>query len=105
MKHKLLIAARVVALSLIIFLGGVHLARFLAYGVFYQMPLWMYDTMRFVLDHTGNADFRDPDDISMLSMLFSLIACWIMTGIVIVTLYKFVVRLIDRRHNSRVAKR
>jgi hypothetical protein len=99
MKHKLLVAARFSALSLIIFVGGVHLARYLAYGVFYEMPLWMYDTMRFVLDHTGNADFRDPDDISMLSMLFSLIACWIVTGIVVLALYKIVGKLIDRHRN------
>jgi hypothetical protein len=96
MKRKVLIAVRVTALAFIIFTGGDCLARYLAYGVFYEMPIWMYDTMRFVLDHTGNADIRDPDDISILSLLFLLVACWIIVAIVVIALYRIATRLIRR---------
>ncbi|MEM5345447.1 hypothetical protein [Paraburkholderia azotifigens] len=100
MKRKVLVAAHVVALALVIFIGGVCLARYLAYGIFYEMPIWMYDSMRFVLDHTGNADLRDPDDISILSMLFSLVACWIIIAIVVITLYRIAMRFVRRTLNS-----
>jgi hypothetical protein len=79
---------RVIATILASFVGGVYLARYLAYGAFYEMPTWMYDAMRFLLDHTGNADVRDPDDISVLSLLLSLVACWIINAIAIIALYK-----------------
>jgi hypothetical protein len=100
MKVTLLSMCRVTALALLTYFVGLRLAQYLAYGPFYEMPDWMYYGIRFVLDHTGNADFRDPDDLSAISLLCTLLACWLLTAVVTITLYKLVYWLFSRQRNN-----
>ncbi|MEM5372353.1 hypothetical protein V4C53_40920 [Paraburkholderia azotifigens] len=100
MKRYIWIAAKFAALLLFVNYCGTRLANFIVYRYMYEMPDWMHATLRFVLDHTGNEDIRDPDDLSVLALLSTLMICWIIIAIVVITLYRIAMRFVRRTLNS-----
>jgi hypothetical protein len=57
----------------------------------------MYDVIRFTLDHTGNSDIREPDDLSTIALLSVLSICWIAASLVVIPLYFIVGKIIRLR--------
>jgi len=96
MNQKLLIAARLITFLLVVHYAGARLANFLVYRYMTEMPQWMHDTIRVVLDHTGNTDIREPDDLSVIALLSTLVACWIAVAIALIVSYKISRKLADR---------
>jgi|GEM_PF-1519089 len=99
--RKLMLVARLAALTLIIYFSGVRLAQYIAFEIYPEMPEWMYDAIRYVLDHTGDTDVRDPLDLSTISLLCTLVASWIMAAVVVIVLYRIVWKLANRYIRKR----
>lgn len=95
MKNVLLVIARIVALVMMIYFTGIHLAQYIVHNHMQEMPLWIYDVIRLALDHTGNSDIREPDDLSTIVLLSVLSTCWIATALVVIPLY-FIARKVIR---------
>ncbi|ALL66206.1 hypothetical protein K788_0002729 [Paraburkholderia caribensis MBA4] len=95
MKNVLLVIVQIVALVLMIYFTGVHFAQYIVHNHMQEMPLWLYDLIRLALDHTGNSDIREPDDLSTIALLSVLSICWIAATLVVISFY-FIVRKIIR---------
>jgi uncharacterized protein YneF (UPF0154 family) len=82
------------------YFGGFWLAHAIADRV-PEMPDWMYESIRFTLDRTGNEDIRDPEDITLLGLLAITVACWIAVGTGLWLATKLLRRhRANRRHNA-----
>ncbi|SAK78085.1 hypothetical protein AWB80_04711 [Caballeronia pedi] len=91
-----MIAARLITFLLVVHYAGARLANFLVYRYMTEMPDWMHQTIRVVLDNTGNADIREPDDLSGIALLSTLVACWIAVAIALIVFYKISRQLVHR---------
>jgi hypothetical protein len=91
---------RLVALVFIAYYGGTRLAHFLTFRYMQEMPLWLYDFIRFALDHTGNADIREPDDLSVLAIFLTLAACWLLVAAITIFIYKLAIKVLKSRASS-----
>jgi hypothetical protein len=91
---------RLLVFAITVYFAGARLAIFVTYRYMQEMPPWLYEFIRFALDHTGNADIREPDDLSVLAIFMTLVVCWLISAVVLFVIWKVALTLAAKRRQQ-----